>query len=382
MLSLSGYSRETIDLKKDDSVQEGSVCERREQEKPRIVLGGVDNEERSGDNDKLEQPRMSSSTSVIGNTENNMEKLVPESGEGSEPKKEGFVKLTNGGELEGKKLKTKKVSFVPPESSYNKPTVHTKIKEFSRKIAALLHKFKKDQHDVEEISHVKWLNGYAKSAEDWESAKTLKATTVKLATKLSHMLINLMLLLSDMKEMAPKFQVMNSSLKWLIGDENYMVASRILALLDFVDQEVQSTGILKKLELHGGNSMIKKVDIDSNVLKEGLFDENQVNQLILQFFHEILRLENNLKRQGESDTEKSLKDLTNLLEADLKECEKELNKIESRLNELKALCGVEPDDLNIYPKRELKMNELWDLKEDEDLTSDRRSFIQATLGIS
>jgi hypothetical protein len=90
-----------------------------------------------------------------------------------------------------------------------------------------------------------------------------------------------MLLLSDMKEMAPKFQVMNSSLKWLIGDENYMVASRILALLDFVDQEVQSTGILKKLELHEGNSMIKKVDIDSNVLKEGLFDENQVNQLIL-----------------------------------------------------------------------------------------------------
>jgi protein subunit release factor A len=145
-----------------------------------------------------------------------------------------------------------------------------------------------------------------------------------------------MLLLSDMKEMAPKFQVMNSSLKWLIGDENYMVASRILALLDFVDQEVQSTGILKKLELHEGNSMIKKVDIDSNVLKEGLFDENQVNQLILQFFHEILRLENNLKRQGESDTEKSLKDLTTLLEADLKECEKELNKIESRLNELKA----------------------------------------------
>lgn len=242
----------------------------------------------------------------------------------------------------------------------NKPTVHTKIKEFSRKIVALLHKFKKDQHDVEEISHVKWLNGYAKSAEDWESAKTLKATTVKLATKLSHMLINLMLLLSDMKEMAPKFQVMNSSLKWLIGDENYMVASRILALLDFVDQEVQSTGILKKLELHEGNSMIKKVDIDSNVLKEGLFDENQVNQLILQFFHEILRLENNLKRQGESDTEKSLKDLTTLLEADLKECEKELNKIESRLNELKALCGLEPDDLNIYPKIELKMNELCD----------------------
>jgi hypothetical protein len=48
-----------------------------------------------------------------------MEKLVPESGEGSEPKKEGFVKLMNGGELEGQKLKTKKVSFVPPESSYN-----------------------------------------------------------------------------------------------------------------------------------------------------------------------------------------------------------------------------------------------------------------------
>nr|TKS06724.1 hypothetical protein D5086_0000119210 [Populus alba] len=343
MFSLSSYSRETIDLKKDDSVQEWSVCERREQEKPRIVLGGVDNEERSGDNDKLEQP-------------------------GSEPKKEGFVKLMNGGELEGKKLKTKKVSFVPPESSYNKPTVHTKIKEFRRKIAALLHKFKKDLQDVEEISHVKWLNGFAKSGEDWESVKTLKATTVTLATKLSHMLINLMLLLSDMKEMAPKFQVMNSSLKWLIGDENSMVASRILALLDFVDQEVQSTGILKKLELHEGNSMIKKVDIDSNALKKGLFDENQVNQLTLQFFHEILRLENNLKRQGESDAEKSLKDLTTLLEADLKECEKELNKIESRLNQLKALCGLEPDDLNIYPKIELKMNELCDLKEDEDLT--------------
>lgn len=378
MFYLSGYSRETIDLKKDDSVQEGSVCERREQEKPRIVLGGVDNEERSGDNDKLEQLGMSSSTSVIGNTEDNMEKLVPESGEGSEPKKEGFVKLMNGGELEGQKLKTKKVSFVPPESSYNKPTVHTKIKEFSRKITALLQKFKKDQHDAEEISHVKWLNGYAKSAEDWESAKTLKATTVKLATELSHMLINLMLLLSDMKEMAPKFQVMNSSLKWLIGDENYMVASRILALLDFVDQEVQSTGILKKLELHEGNSMIKKVDIDSNVLKEGLFDENQVNQLILQFFHEILRLENNLKRQGESDTEKSLKDLTTLLEADLKECEKELNKIESRLNELKALCGLEPDDLNIYPKIELKMNELGDLKEDRSRPNKRSKKLHSS----
>ncbi|KAJ6776081.1 hypothetical protein OIU74_000292 [Salix koriyanagi] len=59
LFSLSIYSRETKDLKKDDSVQEGSVGERREQEKPRIVL------------------------------EDNTEKLVPESGEGSEPKEEG-----------------------------------------------------------------------------------------------------------------------------------------------------------------------------------------------------------------------------------------------------------------------------------------------------
>ncbi|KAJ6423672.1 hypothetical protein OIU84_024614 [Salix udensis] len=312
LFSLSINSRETKDLKKDDSVQEGSVGERREQEKPRIVLGGGDDEERSGDNDKSGQP-------------------------GSEPKEEGCVKLMNAGGLEVKKLKTKK----------------------------------KDQHHVEKISRVRWLNGYAKSAEDRESVKKLKAKTVKLATKLSHMLINLELVLSDMKEMAPKFQAMNSSLKWLAGSENYMVSSRILALLDFVDQEVQSTGILKKLGLHGGNSTAKQAGIDSNcVLKEGLFDENQVNQLILQFFQEILRLENNVKRQRESDTKMPLKDLTALLEADLRECEKELNKIESRLNELKALCGFEPDDLNLYTKIELKMNELCDLEEDEDLTSD------------
>ncbi|KAJ6314427.1 hypothetical protein OIU78_017995 [Salix suchowensis] len=247
-----------------------------EQEKPRIVLGGGDDEERSGDNDKSGQPGMISWTSTgMENAEDNMEKLVPESGEGSEPKEEGYVKLMNAGELEVKKLKTKK----------------------------------KDQHHVEKISRVRWLNGYAKSAEDRESVKTMKAKTVKLATKLSHMLINLELVLSDMKEMAPKFQAMNSSLKWLVGSENYMVSSRILALLDFVDQEVQSTGILKKLGLHGGNSTAKQAGIDSNyVLKEGLFDENQVNQLILQFFQEILRLDNNVKRQRESDTKMPLKE--------------------------------------------------------------------------
>ena len=212
MFSLSIYSRETKDLKKDDSVQEGSVGERREQEKPRIVLGGGDNEERSGDNNKSGQPRMLSWTStVIGNAEDNMEKSVPESGEGSEPKKESYVKLMNVGELEVKKPKTKKVSFVSPERSYNKPTVHAKIEKISIRIGALMHKFKKDQHHVEKMSHVKWLNGYAKSAEDRESVKTMKAKTVKLAAKLSHMLINLELVLSDMKEMAPKFQVMNSS---------------------------------------------------------------------------------------------------------------------------------------------------------------------------
>ena len=43
---------------------------------------------------------------------------------------------------------------------------------------------------------------------------------------------------------------------------------------------------------------------------------------------------------------------------------------------------IEPDDLNLYTKIELKMNELCDLEEDEDLTSDRRSFIQAAPGIS
>ncbi|KAJ6301757.1 hypothetical protein OIU77_015969 [Salix suchowensis] len=339
LFSLSIYSRETKDLKKDDSVQEGSVGERMEQEKPRIVLGGGDDEESSGDNDKSGQPGMISWTSTgMENAEDNTEKLVPESGEGSEPKEEGYViKLMNAGELQVKKLKTKK----------------------------------KDQHHVEKISRVRWLNGYAKSAEDRESVKTMKAKTVKLATKLSHMLINLELVLSDMKEMEPKFQAMNSSLKWLVGSENYMVSSRILALLDFVDQEVQSTGILKKLGLHGGNSTAKQAGIDSNyVLKEGLFDENQVNQLILQFFQEILRLDNNVKRQRESDTKMPLKDLTALLDADLRECEKELNKIESRLNELKALCGFEPDDLNLYTKIELKMNELCDLEEDEDLTSD------------
>ncbi|KAJ6751867.1 hypothetical protein OIU85_002298 [Salix viminalis] len=348
--------RETKDLKKDDSVQEGSVGERREQEKPRIVLGGGDDEERSGDNDKSGQPGMISWTcTVMENAEDDKEKLVPESGEGSEPKEEGYVKLMNVGGLEVKKLKTKKVSFASPESSYNKPSVHTKIKKISIKIRALMHKFKKDQHHVEKISRVRWLNGYAKSAEDRESVKTMKAKTVKLATKLSHMLINLELVLSDMKEMAPKFRAMNSSLKWLVGSENYMVSSRILALLDFVDQEVQSTGILKKLGLHGGNSTAKQAGIDSNcVLKEGLFDENQVNQLILQFFQEILRLDNNVKRQRESDTKMPLKDLTALLDADLRECEKELNKIESRLNELKALCGFEPDDLNLYTKNRVE----------------------------
>ncbi|KAG5254749.1 hypothetical protein IMY05_001G0241200 [Salix suchowensis] len=104
LFSLSIYSRETKDLKKDDSVQEGSVGERMEQEKPRIVLGGGDDEESSGDNDKSGQPGMLSWTStVMENAEDNMEKLVPESGEGSEPKEEGCAKLMN--ELHLKQLK-------------------------------------------------------------------------------------------------------------------------------------------------------------------------------------------------------------------------------------------------------------------------------------
>ncbi|CAK7324428.1 unnamed protein product [Dovyalis caffra] len=368
MSSLSGYSRETEDLKKRDSVQEESVRASREQERQRMVLGNGDNEKGS-DVNKLERPVMPSSTSDIRDAEEDTKKSVPGSGEGNESKKEGYVKLTNGVK-KVERLKRKKVKFVLPESSYKKLTFHTKIKEFSGKIRPLMRKFKKVQHDVEKISLVKWLNGYVKSPEDWESAKTMKATTVKLAAKLSNLLVNLMFFLSDMKEMASKFQALNSSLKWLNEDGDYIVTSRIHALLDFIDQEIRSEQRSKKLESDEGNSMTKHVDRDSNALKEGLFDENQVNQLIHQFFNEILRLENILKHQGESDTKMSLKYLSSSLESDLKECERELNKIESRMNELKALCGcnLRADDLNMDLKIELKINELWDLKEDANQT--------------
>lgn len=155
----------------------------------------------------------------------------------------------------------------------SKHTAGINIKKFGRKMLVLVPKSNKDLHQMRENSIV----------------KELKIAIAMQAAKLCHLLVCLICSLSEMEEMVVKFRNLKSFLKWPIEDEDSIVTCRIIALLEFVDQKFLNTGGLKDAEPHGEISVAKEAG--------GLFHHRQVNQLIHQFFHEILHLANILERK-------------------------------------------------------------------------------------
>ncbi|CAK7324430.1 unnamed protein product [Dovyalis caffra] len=192
----------------------------------------------------------------------------------------------------------------------------------------LMNKAEKNQNPPK-TSFMEWLRGHVQLYEDWDTVKEIKAKVVKLAAELSHLLVNLMFSLPKIDLVDTMFQRFLNSLKYQCKDEDSKVIHRIMLLLEFIDEEAKKFEKLKEVD-----TLEESSDTDED-------DE----------FH-----------RKEPDQELFVKDLLSLLKDDLKECEKELESIASRVDELKAEygCILGPKDQKyIYEVIKLKINELW-----------------------
>ncbi|KAJ6386826.1 hypothetical protein OIU78_016703 [Salix suchowensis] len=157
--------------------------------------------------------------------------------------------------------------------------------------------------------------------EDWETVKEIKAEAVELATELFHLLVNLMFSLPKIDLVDTMFQGLFNSLKYQCKEENSMVIQRILALLEFADEEVKRLKRLKQVDIPEEYSDTDQDDEFRGLeLRENLIEVSHIDQLILQFFDSILCLESTLLREGEPDEGVSVKDLLSALKDDLDRC--------------------------------------------------------------
>ncbi|KAJ6358677.1 hypothetical protein OIU76_000406 [Salix suchowensis] len=184
----------------------------------------------------------------------------------------------------------------------------------------LMSKDEKDQHRPKK-SLVEWLRGHIELEEDWETVKEIKAEAVELATELFHLLVNLMFSLPKIDLVDTMFQGLFNSLKYQCKEENSMVIQRILALLEFADEEVKRLKRLKQVDIPEEYSDTDQDDEFRGIeLRENLIEVSHIDQLILQFFDSILCLESTLLREGEPDEGVSVKDLLSALKDDLDRC--------------------------------------------------------------
>ncbi|EEF42702.1 conserved hypothetical protein [Ricinus communis] len=118
--------------------------------------------------------------------------------------------------------------------------IGVRIQGLEAKMRALLQEvvnndFKKDERETKK-SFLEWLKDCVESDDDWETLKELKTRAVNHGIKLSHLLVDVIFLMSQNVKSLAKFEVLIASLEWEFQGENSVVICRIVDVLDTADR--------------------------------------------------------------------------------------------------------------------------------------------------
>ncbi|TXG47808.1 hypothetical protein EZV62_027102 [Acer yangbiense] len=152
----------------------------------------------------------------------------------------------------------------------------------------LLKKYK-DQ-DVEKKSLMEWIRDCEAPGKEWITLKEMKDRAVELGADVCRMLGDLMFRLSEREEMLAKFHEFKSALQSLTDNKSFMVTRKLICALEIVDGEIrkrEEVRLTKNKSKAGSLAARKQIDIsEEKKLKKSNSEESQIDQLLLQFYHE------------------------------------------------------------------------------------------------
>ncbi|KAK3206269.1 hypothetical protein Dsin_020315 [Dipteronia sinensis] len=191
----------------------------------------------------------------------------------------------------------------------------------------------KDQ-DVEKKSLMKWIRDCEAPGKEWITLKEMKDRAVELGADVCRMLGDLMFRLSEREEMLAKFHEFKSALQSLTDNKSFMVTRKLICALEIADGEIrkrEEVRLTKKKSKAGGLAAGKQIDIsEEKKLKKSNYEESQIDQLLLQFYHEVYWLDSMLINPGLPESK-----VLPPPKKDLKQYEKALKRIDKEVKKLK-----------------------------------------------
>ncbi|KAK2642724.1 hypothetical protein Ddye_024487 [Dipteronia dyeriana] len=228
----------------------------------------------------------------------------------------------------------------------------------------LLKKYK-DQ-DVERKSLMKWLRDYEAPGKEWITLNEMKDRAVELGADVCRMLGDLMFRLSEREEMLARFHEFKSALQSLT-DNSFMVTRKLICALEIADEEIRKRDkvrLTKNKSKAGSSAAEKQIDIsEEKIPKKSNSEESQIDQLLLQIYHQVYRLDLMLINPGLPESKvlpPPKKDLKQY-EKTLKGIDKEVKKLKNKSCSITSIFGSEVLKFESFWRRvvEMKINDLW-----------------------
>ncbi|KAL5774099.1 hypothetical protein ACOSP7_011656 [Xanthoceras sorbifolium] len=225
----------------------------------------------------------------------------------------------------------------------------------------LLEKY--NDQDVEKKNLMKWIRDCEAPGKEWIALKEMKDRAVELGADVCRMLGDLMFRLSEREEVLAKFHEFKSALQSLTDNKSFMVTKKLISALEIADGEIrkrEEVRLRKNKSNSGSSAAGKQTDTSEEKLKKSISEGSQVDELLLQFYHEVYQLDWMLNNPGLPESKVLYPPKT-----DLKQYEKALKGIEKEVKKLKekssSIFASEVLNFESFWKRvvEMKINDLW-----------------------
>ncbi|KAH7568632.1 hypothetical protein JRO89_XS06G0025100 [Xanthoceras sorbifolium] len=163
----------------------------------------------------------------------------------------------------------------------------------------LLEKY--NDQDVEKKNLMKWIRDSEAPGKEWIALKEMKDRAVELGADVCRMLGDLMFRLSEREEVLAKFHEFKSALQSLTDNKSFMVTKKLISALEIADGEIrkrEEVRLRKNKSNSGSSAAGKQTDTSEEKLKKSISEGSQVDELLLQFYHEVYQLDWMLNNPG------------------------------------------------------------------------------------
>ncbi|KAL5839178.1 hypothetical protein ACOSQ3_011880 [Xanthoceras sorbifolium] len=134
---------------------------------------------------------------------------------------------------------------------------------------------------------MEWIKDFEGTGNELVALKAIKDGVVELGTDVCRMFGDLMV---------AKFHEFKSTLEPLNESKYFVVTKKLIGALETVKKRRRR--LQKKMSKKGSLAAVKKSAMSEDQLKKSISEESQIEKLLLQFYHEVYRLDSMLNNPG------------------------------------------------------------------------------------